>query len=129
MWCAAIRVRAGSRTASEAKPHPDGRPGSCYFLYFKSFGFADCGGLFREFRSWFSSSIQSNQKLHRTDVDRMLQPNLITYFGGGDIISTLLLSFILEYSLRVSDSQNIFARYDQFAQLTVVFHILNVLSV
>ena len=98
-------------------------------LYFKSFGFADCGGLFREFRSWFSSSIRSNQKLHRTDVDRMLQPSLITHFGGGEVISTLLLSFILEYSLRVSDSQNMFARYDQFAQLTVVFHILNVLSV
>ena len=59
----------------------------------------------------------------------MKQPSLITYFGGGDNISTLLLSFILEYSLRVSDSQNIFARYDQFAQLTVVFDILNVLSV
>ena len=59
------------------------------FLYFKSFVFADCGGLFREFRSWFSSSIQSNQKLHRTDVE-MLQPNLITYFGGGKVISTLL---------------------------------------
>ena len=47
---------------------------------------SDCGGLFREFQSWFSSSIQPNQKLHRTDVDRMLQPNLITYFGDGEFI-------------------------------------------
>ena len=31
---AALRVRAGSRTASEAKSHPDGRSGSCYFLSF-----------------------------------------------------------------------------------------------
>ena len=100
-----------------------------FFLSFKSFGFADCGGLFREFRSWFSSSIQPNQKLHRTDVERTLQPSLITHFGGGDIISTLRVSFTLEHSLRVSDSLDIFARSDLCAQFTVVFHILNVLSV
>ena len=129
VWCSAIRVRAGSRTASEAKSYHDGRNGSCYSLYFNSFGFADCGGLFREFQSWFSSSIQPNQKLHRTDVDRMSQPNLIMYFGGGELNSSLLLSFILKYSLRVSDSLDLFARYDQFAQLPVVFHILNVLIV
>jgi hypothetical protein len=72
---AAIGVRAGSRTASEAKSHHDGRTGSCYFLSFflsfKSFGFADCGGLFREFRSWFSSSIQSSQRFSKADKARM----------------------------------------------------------
>ena len=126
---AAIGVRAGSRTASEAKSHPDGRSGSCYFLSFKSFGFADCGGLFREFQSWFSSSIQSSPKLSKADAAGMKQQRLTTRIGGGDIISSLLLSFTLEYSLRVSDSQNIFARYYQFVQLTAVFHILNVLNV
>ena len=92
LCCAALRVRAGSRTASEAESHPDGRSGSCYFLSFKSFGFADCGGLFREFQSWFSSSIQSSPKLNQTDAARMKQQRLTTHFGGGDIISTLIIS-------------------------------------
>jgi hypothetical protein len=42
-----------------------------FFLSFKSFGFADCGGLFREFRSWFSSSIQSSQRFSKADKARM----------------------------------------------------------
>ena len=91
LCCAAIGVRAGSRTASEAESHPNGRSGSCYFLYFKSFGFADCGGLFREFQSWFSSSIQSSPRLSKADAERMKQQRLITRIGGGDIISTLII--------------------------------------
>ena len=42
-----------------------------FFLSFKSFGFADCGGLFREFRSCFSSSIQSSQRFSKADKARM----------------------------------------------------------
>ena len=92
LCCAAIGVRAGSRTASEAKSHPDGRSGSCYSLSFKSFGFADCGVLFREFQSWFSSSIQSSPRLNQTDVAGMKQQRLTTRIGGGDIISALIIS-------------------------------------
>ena len=97
------------------------------FLSFKSFGFADCGVLFREFQSWFSSSTQSSRKLNQTGAARMKQLRLITYFGGGETISTLIFSWILnsEYSLRVSDSLNIFARSDLWAQ----FRVYDILSV
>jgi hypothetical protein len=63
-----------------------------FFLFSKSFGLADCGGLFREFQSWFSSNIQSSQKLSKADMARMKQQRLITCFGGGEIISTLIIS-------------------------------------
>ena len=49
-------------------------------------------GLFREFQSWSSNSIQSNPRLSKADATRMKQQRLITRIGGGDIISTLIIS-------------------------------------
>ena len=66
-----------------------------FFLSFKSFGFADCGVLFREFQSWFSSSTQSNPRLNQTDAERMKQQRLTTRIGGGTTISALIISWIL----------------------------------
>ena len=120
LCCAAIRVRAGSRTASEAKSHPDGRSGSCYSLsFFQVFWFR-----------WLWRSVQGIpimvQQQH--PVKPKAQPNRRGknetaetdhahrrrwhYFNFDHFLNS-------EYSLRVSDSLNIFARSDLCAQFRV----------
>ena len=121
LCCAAIGVRAGSRTASEAESHPDGRPGSCDLLSFKSFGFAD----------WVRSvqgipivvpvkpkAQQSRRGRNETAEADHAHRRRYNYFSFDRFLDS-------EYSLRVSDSLGIFARSDLCAQ----FRVYDILSV